>query len=134
MNWFLKVLRHYADFQGRARRKEYWFFVLFYVIFYACLAIVERVAGLHSADRVVGDTTVMGTGYLTLLYSLGLLIPNLAVAVRRLHDTDRSGWWVLISLVPIAGAIVMLVFTVQDGNTGPNRFGNDPKLEAEPVR
>ena len=133
MNWFLKAFRQYADFSGRARRKEYWFFTLFYIILYLGLAIVERVAGLHFPDHDVNGEQVMGAGFLTVLYSLGMIIPCLSVTVRRLHDTNRSGWWWFINLIPLAGAIVMLVFMVQEGNPGPNRFGPDPKTEPDPV-
>jgi uncharacterized membrane protein YhaH (DUF805 family) len=70
---------------------------------------------------------VAGMGVLRGVYSLAVLIPSLAVSVRRLHDTDRSGWWLLISLIPIIGAIVLIVFAAQEGTSGENRFGSDPK-------
>ncbi len=119
MNYFLAALKKYAEFSGRARRSEYWFFVLFYILIFIGLAIVEGILGLSSKTS--------GLGLLTGLYSLGMLIPSLAVSVRRLHDTDRTGWWVLIAFVPLIGAIVLLVFYVQDSQAGENRFGPNPK-------
>jgi uncharacterized membrane protein YhaH (DUF805 family) len=116
MNWYLDVLKKYAVFEGRARRKEYWMFFLINVIITIALAIVERVIGTRG---VVG-----------MLYSLAILIPCIAVSIRRLHDTDRSGWWLLIGLVPLIGAIVLLVFVVQDSTPGSNRFGANPKAAA----
>ena len=115
MNWYLKVLKNYAVFDGRARRKEYWMFVLFniLVVFVAAFAL-----GL-----IVGA----GAVNLVYLYNLAILIPALAVGVRRLHDTGRSGWWLLISLVPIVGGIVLLVFFVQDSKPGQNEYGPNPK-------
>ncbi|MBM6619150.1 DUF805 domain-containing protein [Bacillus suaedaesalsae] len=113
MEWYLKVLKNYVGFQGRARRKEYWMFTLFNVIVSIVLAIVEAITGLESM--------------LTGLYSLAVLLPSLAVSVRRLHDTGRSGWWLLISLIPIIGAIVLLVFTVSDSQEGENQYGPNPK-------
>lgn len=116
MNWFLKVIQNYVGFSGRARRKEYWMFYLFYVIFYIVAAILDG---------------VVGTFVFTLIYSLGLFLPSLAVLVRRLHDTNRSGWWVLLLLLPIIGAIVIFIFTLLEGTKGDNNFGSDPKLEPE---
>lgn len=117
MDWYLKVLKNYVGFEGRARRKEYWMFTLFSVIVSIILAIVDA-AMASSADSV---------GVLGLLYSLAVLLPSLAVSVRRLHDIDKSGWWLLIVLVPLIGAIVLLVFAVMEGTRGSNRFGPDPK-------
>ena len=113
MNWYLEVLKKYAVFTGRARRKEYWMFVLFYLIIAFVLAIIDA---------------VIGTGALLYgLYALALLIPNIAVAVRRLHDTGRSGWFLLIGLIPLIGAIVLIVFFVQDSQPGDNQYGPNPK-------
>lgn len=113
MNWYLEVLKKYAVFNGRARRKEYWMFVLFNVIIGFVLGFIEGLFG--------------GPGIIGLLYSLAVLIPGIAVAVRRLHDTGRSGWWFLIAFVPIIGAIVLLVFMVQDSEPGQNQYGVNPK-------
>ena len=113
MNWYLEVLKKYAVFNGRARRTEYWMFVLFNIIISFVLGFVEGLVG--------------GPGVIGLLYGLAVLIPGIAVAVRRLHDTDRSGWWLLIAVVPIIGAIVLLVFMVQDSKSGQNQYGTNPK-------
>ena len=119
MNWFMTVLRKYAVFEGRARRREYWFFVLFYILISVVLAVVDRMLGTY-------DETY-GMGALGALFCLGLLIPSIAVGARRLHDTGRSGWWLLIGFVPIVGAIVLIWFFVQDGQSGSNAWGPNPK-------
>lgn len=121
-------IRKYADFTGRARRSEYWWFYLAYVLAVLAVAIVggvlTAVAGAvsESASGVVG--TLVGVVYG--LVALGLILPTLAVGARRLHDTGRSGWWLLIGLVPLGG-IVLLVFWVTDSTPGTNRFGPSPK-------
>jgi uncharacterized membrane protein YhaH (DUF805 family) len=117
MEWYLKVLRQYADFAGRARRKEYWMFTLVNVIISIVLAIIDNVL----------EISVLTVGVLGLLYSLAVLLPNLAVGVRRLHDTGRSGWWLLIGLIPLIGTIVLIVFFATDGERQPNTYGPDPK-------
>lgn len=122
MNWYIGVLKKYAVFNGRARRKEYWYFFLFNIIITLVLAGIDSVTGSFS--------TAVGMGLLGGIYSLAVLIPGIAVSVRRLHDTDRSGWWLLISLVPLAGPIVLLVFVVQDSTPGENRYGSNPKSAA----
>ncbi|GGP84363.1 hypothetical protein GCM10009410_17250 [Shewanella ulleungensis] len=90
MDWYLKVLKQYFDFKGRARRKEYWMFVLINTIFSVLLTLVDMGTGLYS--------DIYGTGLLSSLYSLAVLIPSIAVSVRRLHDTDHSGWWLFYCL------------------------------------
>jgi uncharacterized membrane protein YhaH (DUF805 family) len=107
------VLKNYVGFQGRARRKEYWMFVLFSVIVSILLSIVDAIASLNSV--------------LSGLYSLAVLLPSLAVGVRRLHDTGRSGWWLLISLIPLIGTIILLVFLCQDSQED-NVYGPNPKI------
>lgn len=119
MDWFLTALKSYAVFSGRSRRSEYWYFALFYLILYAACAIADGLTG--SFDRA------SGIGLFTGVLTLALLIPSLSVSVRRLHDTGRSGWWLLIALVPLVGAIVLLVFLAQDSEAGTNRFGANPK-------
>ncbi len=115
MQWYLAVLKNYAGFSGRARRTEYWMFALvnlvITLIFYV-LALVTRSSFFIA---------------LVFLYGLAVLLPGLAVAVRRLHDVGMSGWWILIGLVPFVGGIVLLVFTLLPGNQGPNQYGDDPK-------
>ena len=119
MNWYLEVLKKYAVFSGRSRRKEYWMFVLFNIIVSIVLAIVDTMTGTMSA--------AYGIGLLGGIYSLLVLIPSIAVGVRRLHDTDRSGWWLLIALIPLIGAIILIVFFCIDSTPGENRFGPNPK-------
>ncbi len=115
MNWYLEVLKKYAVFSGRARRKEFWMFFLFNLIITFLLGFIEV---------LVGGPGIVGT-----LYGLALLIPSIAVSVRRLHDISHSGWWLLIGLIPLIGAIVLLVFMVQDGKPGQNQYGANPKEE-----
>lgn len=118
MNWYLHVLKNYAVFSGRARRAEYWWFFLFNLLASVALSIIDSVTGLVTAG---------GIGILGTIYALAVLIPGLAVLVRRLHDTNRSGWWVLIAFVPLIGAIVLLVFAVLDSQPGTNQYGPNPK-------
>jgi len=119
MNWYLEVLKKYAAFSGRARRKEYWYFFLFNIIIHIVLAVIDSITGSFSLEA--------GMGLLGGIYALAVLIPGVAVTVRRLHDTERSGWWFLIALVPLIGAIVLLVFLVQDSKPGQNQYGANPK-------
>ncbi|GGK10991.1 DUF805 domain-containing protein [Deinococcus malanensis] len=122
MNEYMNVLKHhYADFKGRARRREYWMFVLVNFIITVVLTTVDSLAGLRLGE---GPQTV---GILSAVYALAVLIPGLALSVRRLHDTGRSGWWVLLALVPIVGAIVLLVFYVFESQPGSNKWGPNPK-------
>ncbi|MGC4837224.1 DUF805 domain-containing protein [Micromonospora vinacea] len=114
------VFNQYVGFSGRARRSEYWWFALFTILVSIVTAILDSALGLTFVE---GSTT----GFIGLIASLALLLPSLAVAVRRLHDTDRTGWWLLIALVPFVGAIVLLVFFVLDSTPGANRFGPNPK-------
>lgn len=122
MNWFLVALKKYATFSGRAQRAEYWYFLLFYLLIFIGLAIIDGVTGTFSAEA--------GLGLLSGLYSLGILIPSLAVGVRRLHDTGRSGWWLLVGIIPLIGAIILIIFFVQDSVPGDNSYGPNPKATA----
>jgi uncharacterized membrane protein YhaH (DUF805 family) len=119
MSWYLEVLKKYTVFSGRSRRKEYWFFVLFNILISVVLAIIDGVLGTASKQG--------GVGVLGGLYSLAVLIPSIAVGVRRLHDSGKSGWWLLISFVPCVGVFVLLYFLVQDSQPGENQFGPSPK-------
>jgi uncharacterized membrane protein YhaH (DUF805 family) len=114
------VFSKYATFSGRARRSEYWYWVLF-VFLVTLLAVV--------LDSVLKITIVEGSpyGWISVVVSLALLIPGIAVTVRRLHDTDRSGWWYLLSFLCGVGAIIVLVFCLIDGTPGPNKYGDSPK-------
>ena len=113
MNGYLATLKKYADFNGRARRTEYWLFVLFSMVIAMVLGVV---------DYVLGTPGIIG-----LIFALAILIPSIAVGVRRLHDSDRSGWWLLIAFIPIIGTIALLIFLLLDGTPGDNRFGSNPK-------
>lgn len=127
-----EALRHYAQFSGRARRAEYWMFALFnwlmswgfYIMLVMMGATGERTQDLPPA--------ALGLAMAYALFALAMLIPSLAVAVRRMHDTNRSGWWLLIALIPGIGALVLFVFLILDGTRGPNRFGDDPKAGEPP--
>jgi uncharacterized membrane protein YhaH (DUF805 family) len=121
MNWYLEVLKKYAEFNGRARRKEYWIFFLISTVISIILAVIDSFAGTISEEA--------GLGLLSGIYALAVLIPGLSVTVRRLHDTDRSGWWILIGLIPIIGGIALLIFMVLDSTPGGNQYGPNPKVE-----
>ncbi|HET7187147.1 MAG TPA: DUF805 domain-containing protein [Gemmatimonadaceae bacterium] len=121
MNWYLEVLRKYAVFDGRARRKEYWMFSLISILISMALGF---------ASGFVGAAMGLSSNAITLLalvYSVAVLVPSLAVWTRRMHDTGRSGWWLLLILVPIIGAIALLVFSLQDSEPGTNAYGKNPK-------
>lgn len=122
MRWYFEVLKKYAVFSGRARRKEYWMYFLVNVIIAVILIFLDRATGLTGNSGI-------GLGPLYGLYTLVCLIPSIAVAVRRLHDTNRSAWWLLLALVPLA-ALVLLVFACQDSERGENRYGPNPKAAA----
>lgn len=144
MEWAILPLKKYADFTGRARRREYWSFVLLYIVVFALASLVDRFAGLRGMIGPYGPFTA--------LVLLALLLPAIAVGVRRLHDTGRSGWWLLAAYGPVilsmllplagivqpqlamillviagAGSILLIVFLVLEGTKGPNQFGPDPK-------
>ena len=119
MNWYLKALTNYTEFGGRARRKEYWFFILFNILISIAFTIIDGVTGLYSIET--------GVGLFSGIYSLAILVPSIAVGVRRLHDTNRSGWWLLISFIPLIGAIILIVFLASDSNPEENQYGPNPK-------
>lgn len=144
MEWAIMPLRKYADFTGRARRREYWSFVLLYVVIFALASLIDRFAGLRG---MVGPY-----GPFTALVLVALLVPAVAVGVRRLHDTGRTGWWLIAAYGPLilstllstagmaqpnlalillllagAGSILLIVLLVMDGTKGPNAYGADPK-------
>jgi uncharacterized membrane protein YhaH (DUF805 family) len=124
MNYYLMVLKKYAVFSGRSGRKEFWMFVLVNILIMVGIGIIENMAGLAQESGSGGP--ISG------LYSLAVLIPSLAVAVRRLHDTNRSGWNILWGLIPLVGAIVLIVFYAQEGQAVANQYGPNPK-EATPL-
>ncbi len=118
MRWYFEVLKKYADFSGRARRAEYWTFFLFNALVGVALALFER--------------RVQLVPWFTGLYGLAVIVPGCAVAVRRLHDAGRSWRRLLILLVPIAGAVILLVDLAQAGQPGPNRYGPSPEPVGKP--
>lgn len=122
MEWMTLPLKRYADFSGRSRRKEYWMYTLLIVIVAVVVGIVEGITGLSGM--------VFGVyGPLTVVLLLATFLPSVAVGVRRLHDTDKSGWFMLLGLIPFVGGLILLVLFCLDGTRGPNRFGEDPKAE-----
>ena len=132
MDSFLEVIRKYADFNGRARRKEYWMFALFVFVIYIGLAIAGGLltAIIAKTSHGMGGLVFLAPAY---LFILAMLIPSLAVAVRRLHDTGKSGWFLLIGLIPFIGSIILLVFYCMDSQPGPNEYGPNPKGIGAPV-
>lgn len=119
MDWYIGVLKKYTVFSGRARRKEYWFFVLINTLISIMLGFVDGYLGFYDPS--------VGIGMLSGVYALAVLLPSLAVAVRRLHDTGRTGWWMLIIVLPLIGPIVLLVFFVFDSQPEANEYGESPK-------
>jgi len=122
MNWYLEVLKKYATFDGRARRKEYWMFTLINFLIMIGLMIVMGIAGQDN-PQIIGIL-----GMILNLYGLAVFLPGLAVTFRRLHDTNRSGWFWLLGFIPIIGAIILIVFLAQDGDASENQYGSNPKL------
>lgn len=123
MNWYLKVLKQYADFKGRARRKEYWYFILFNGIFALIAMGLDNLLGITFSSY----NRNLFYGYIYLLYGLIVFIPSLAVVVRRLHDVGKSGWWYLIVLIPVIGAFIILYYMIKDSEPGTNKWGENPK-------
>lgn len=123
MKWYIKALTKYAVFGGRASRKELWYFVLLNILAYYLLWIVDIAIGWPDS-RKEGYIGVLGS-----IFTLLILIPTVAVSVRRLHDTNRSGWWFLLGLIPFIG-VVFLVFMVQNSHSGTNQYGPNPKATA----
>jgi uncharacterized membrane protein YhaH (DUF805 family) len=123
MGWFQAALRNYANFEGRAGRKEYWYFVLFYLLIAVALVLVLRMSG---APRGI-QRVILG------LFALAFLLPQLSVSVRRLHDLNWSGWWVLIAFIPYLGGLVLFVAYLCPGTAGPNRFGAEPSEALQPA-
>ncbi len=143
MEWMLMPLRRYADFSGRSRRKEYWMFALLNFIIYTVLyvimlsamgpslteAMMQAEAGMEPVQPSAGMMAGVGiVGMILGIYSLAVFIPSLAVMVRRFHDQDKSGWFVLLAFIPLIGGIILLVFMCLEGTRGDNRFGPDPKM------
>ena len=118
MEWYIKVLKQFSDFETRARRKEYWMFTLFSVIISSILTLI---------DNNLGTAVNTGTGLLSGIYSLIILVPTLAVGVRRLHDVGKSGWMLLVALIPLIGVIWILILFCKDSHLEENKWGANPK-------
>lgn len=123
MNWYIDAWKNYVVFDGRARRAAYWYFMLINLVVAMALGLIDGALGLGEAGE---------GGLFSGLYALAAFLPGLALTVRRLHDTERSGWWVLIGLIPLIGTLVLLYFMVCRGTAGPNRYGIDPLSLPEP--
>ena len=113
VDWYVKVLKDYAVFSGRARRAEYWYFALVHVIISCVLGAIGYV--------------VASLSFIASLYALAILIPSIAAAIRRFHDTGRSGWFLLLAFVPVIGTIVVIIFLAQDSQPEENQYGPNPK-------
>jgi uncharacterized membrane protein YhaH (DUF805 family) len=116
MNEFLAVIKNYAGFSGRAGRREFWMFYLVYILIFIALAIV---------GAILPDSIALVSSALTGIFALAMFIPTLAVSVRRLHDTDHSGWWMLLGIIPLAGLYILYLLIIE-GTQGTNRFGDTP--------
>src|SRR3954470_10390631 len=125
MQWYLKVLKEYANFSGRARRTEFWMFMLFNAIASLIVSVLDTLIGTASVVST-GSSVSFSPGLLGWIYGLAVLFPTLAVGARRLHDTDKSGWWWLLWLIPLVGQIILIVFWALDGTPGANRYGMNP--------
>jgi uncharacterized membrane protein YhaH (DUF805 family) len=115
MNWYIEAWKKYAVFGGRSGRREYWYFALFHALAYIMLSIIAGILGKIGAS-------------LLSLYSVAVFLPGLAATIRRLHDTNRSGWWLLILLIPAIGPIALLVFLAQDSQENENQYGPRPQV------
>jgi len=127
MQYYLNVLRNYATFSGRARRSEYWYFALFNVIFAVAAIMLDKAFGTNFSFETAAGPIDAFYGYVYVLYILFIFLPSLAVLVRRLHDVGKSGWFVLISLIPIVGSIWILILVCTDSIPGKNQYGLNPK-------
>lgn len=130
MEWYLKVMRdNYANFKGRARRKEYWMYTLiFTVLFIALMTIMFSVLSFSDETGIETGPGVYLTVILVIVFLFAHFIPSIALTVRRLHDTGKSGWWYLIVFVPYLGNFVIFIFTLIDGDRGDNKYGSNPKI------
>ena len=122
-DYFILAFQKYADFSGRARRAEFWYFYLFHML---AIMVLSSIGGFFGSalGEMIGAIPLIAYFFIS-------IIPILALVVRRLHDTNRSGWWYFIGAIPIIGVIILLIFLVTEGTHGPNRYGEDPKEEEE---
>ncbi len=133
MSWYLRALKKYAVFTGRASRKEFWYFLIFNIVISVMIAVIDGIINAAINDTLTSTNVTFsvetGTGVLSKFYSWAVLIPSLAVSVRRLHDIGRTGWWLLIAPVPLIGIIVLVVFMMKNSIPGDNRFGKELSVE-----
>ncbi|MNI37217.1 Inner membrane protein YhaI [compost metagenome] len=130
MQWYLKAFKNYANFSGRARRKEYWLFQLFngIIALLLYLPVLSSLPAVMAGEGTTGIASLFMTLYI--IYLLAVILPSLAVTVRRLHDTGKSGWSILLGLIPLVGGIIVLVFVCTDSQPGQNSYGENPKVAA----
>ncbi|HBK47248.1 MAG TPA: DUF805 domain-containing protein [Xanthomonadaceae bacterium] len=126
MEWMLMPLKRYADFSGRSRRKEYWMFALLQLVIYGVLGVFLGIGAAMSRQDSPGALLILAV-VLMVLVALALVVPSIAVAVRRFHDQDKSGWFYLLALIPYVGGLIVLIFMFFEGTQGPNQYGPDPK-------
>jgi uncharacterized membrane protein YhaH (DUF805 family) len=119
VNYFLEALKNYVTFTGRATRQQYWMYILFYIVFYFIAVTLDINLGQFDKEKM--------TGFISTVYTFGLLLPTIAILARRLHDIGRSSWWILLILIPVAGSLVILVFTLMDSQKGENEYGESLK-------
>ncbi|MFA0039861.1 hypothetical protein BCT81_23450 [Vibrio sp. 10N.261.52.A1] len=120
MNWFVDVIKRPVEFNGRARRREYWYFFAVSLGITLLLSLIDNVLGWYDPNSDIG--------LLSGIFSLLILLPGLSVTIRRLHDTNRTGWWVLLYLVPVIGFFILSIFLILDSNMECNKYGDNPKL------
>ncbi|MBO4232165.1 MAG: DUF805 domain-containing protein [Bacteroidales bacterium] len=134
MKWYIKVLKNYATFSGRARRKEFWMFILFNFIFCVAAMILDSLLGLSFNQNFGGMKINMHYGWIYTIYAFAVFLPSLAVWVRRLHDIGKSGLLILLGFVPLVGPIILLVWACREGMEGENEYGVDTKTEGNFVK
>ncbi len=133
MSWYVAVLKKYAVFSGRARRKEYWYFFLVNIIIAMVLGALTAIVGGSGQNSSSSNPLSLGLSCISSLYSLAVLLPGLGVVVRRLHDIGKGGAWIFIGLIPLIGGIWLLVLMATDSQPGDNQYGPNPKMEANPM-
>lgn len=115
MNYFLDALKNYATFSGRATRQQYWMYILFYIVFYFVAVMLDITLGQFDKEKM--------SGFISTVYTFGLLLPTIAILARRLHDIGRSSWWILLIVIPVIGSLVILIFTLMDSQKDENKYG-----------
>lgn len=118
--------RNYVNFSNRASRSEYWYFVLFMVLVYLVIFVLDRLLDSVPTDSTPGLIFLIAVALVFIVVGLGFILPSISIAVRRLHDLNKSGWWYLLNLIPLVGPIILLVWFCMRGTVGRNRFGPDP--------